>query len=150
MSETSAMTVDDELREWAAGVYPVEAGTELLIRVGLARPGAVWLRRSEHGRVWIDADRLMQASGVFSGGERRIAELAASMLSEEHDVNLSDALTGLDRRLGGLVRGAVAHCMGNRDAWDTAQADADTAEERERALFARLQARTKSGEGHPS
>lgn len=34
----------DQLREWARGMLPLEAATELLIRAGCAQPDRVWMR----------------------------------------------------------------------------------------------------------
>ena len=97
------------LRACARGIYPVEAGIDLLIGHGS------WLDRddftrhittAEHGRPgskaahaaidWTAAATALDTGTLpCSGGERRIFRLAAS-LAAGLPVNLRDALTGLD------------------------------------------------------
>ncbi|GGM14296.1 hypothetical protein [Nakamurella endophytica] len=101
----------DALREWARGLYPLEAATELLIRAcggRFAAPGNPWVHVEDSGRAWIDFDELSQAvtaGGPWSGGERRILALAASFGSD--DGLLNDNLPGLDRDNLALVLAAA-------------------------------------------
>lgn len=112
-------TVHDALRAWAKGLYDREAAVELLIRQGKAiYPGAPWLRTSAttlEGAplVYIDVDELVYEAGAWSGGERRIVDVAASLLSQDHPVNLSDAVSNLDRDHQELVLAAIAHAAGS-------------------------------------
>lgn len=111
--------IEDEVRAWAEGVYSLVAGVELLIRTGKAiREGAPWLVPAGSGRVGVDVDVLVEHSGAWSGAERRIVAIAASLLSAEHEVNLQDALSNLDRKHAALVLAAVAHATGSHEHSD--------------------------------
>lgn len=96
-------TVHDALRAWAKGLYDREAAVELLIRQGKAiYPGAPWLRTSAttlEGApiVSIDVDELVHESGAWSGGERRIVDVAASLLSQDHSPMRSATWTATTR-----------------------------------------------------
>jgi ADP-ribose pyrophosphatase YjhB (NUDIX family) len=110
------------LRAWARGIYPDEAGVELLIG------HAVFLDRADFtsrfisipgdgaGLAVIDwraAIAALDDSLPCSGGENRMLRLAAS-LADGIPVNLRDALTGLDDRGIQLVINAVLHASGHR------------------------------------
>jgi hypothetical protein len=110
--------IGDAVRTWARGIYPTEAGAELLIRHGRTiHERAPWLVEFAPdtdglGRiVGIDTARLLDASGVLSGGERRVVEIAASLI-DGHPVDLSDVMCGLDERSSELVLAALAHAAG--------------------------------------
>jgi len=111
-----------QLRAWARGIYPDEAGVELLIG------HAVFLHRADFtsrfisipgddaGLAVIDwpaAIAALDNSLPCSGGENRMLRLAAS-LAAGIPVNLRDALTGLDGRGIQLVINAVLHASGRR------------------------------------
>jgi hypothetical protein len=103
------MTTDDlttALRACAAGLCPLEAGTQLLISIG------TFLRRPDFTTRFItcgtsggtpmaaidwDAAITAQRAGELpcSGGERRVLELSAS-LAAGIPVSLRDTITGLD------------------------------------------------------
>jgi hypothetical protein len=104
-------THEDQLREWARGLLPLEAATELLIRTGWARPGYAWIRREDDGRAWIDFPAIPERIGSLSGGEQRVLRIAAS-LGADCPIILGDELTGLDRTTTGLVLAAIAHSAG--------------------------------------
>ena len=105
---TTPQDLADRLRTWAKGMYPLEAGTELLIRQGKAiYQGAPWIH-DDGERAWLDVDTLLDESGAWSGGEQRIVHLAASLLGEER-VNLADEVSGLDREALDLLLAAIAH-----------------------------------------
>ena len=110
----------DDLRAWARGDYPTEAAVELLIRHGrFVYDGAPWImRRLGAGGVpagrSIDAASLLSDTAAYSGGERRVAAIAASLL-DRHDVTLSDVLPGLDRPTLDLVLAAFAHAGGSHE-----------------------------------
>ncbi|MGH3408870.1 MAG: hypothetical protein ACRDRJ_41205, partial [Streptosporangiaceae bacterium] len=111
------------LRARARGIYPDEAGVELLIG------HAVFLDREDFaGRFvttpggdglavidWRAAITALDDSLPCSGSENRMLRLAAS-LAAGTPVNLRDALTGLDNRNSQLVIRAVLHASGHRAA----------------------------------
>jgi hypothetical protein len=124
------MTADDltaALRACAAGLYPLEAGTALLIANGtFLHRGDFTSRFIETGISISDGTTLMTAidwdaaiaalhAGELpcSGGERRVLELSAS-LSGGIPVDLRDAVTGLDD--GNIARlvTAILHASGKR------------------------------------
>lgn len=112
--------LDDAVRRWAQGVYPVEAGAELLIRQGKAIfEGAPWLRESGAGRgqrmVSIDTDALRAETARWSGTERRVAGVALSLIGDRYAVNLYEAATGLDPEQLELVLAAISHAAGSHE-----------------------------------
>lgn len=107
-------TTTEAVRAGVKGLYPGEAGVELLIRQGLAiREGAPWIRR-EGDVATIDADDLLKHAGVWSGGEQRVVEIACSLLGGPA-VDLSDVITGIDRPSLTLVLAALAHANGSHE-----------------------------------
>jgi len=121
---TGAITA--ALRACAAGIYPGEAGTELLIRHRgiLHRPdftGFVHTGTSISDgttlMAWIDWDAALSALAdgqlPVSGGERRILQLAASIAAGT-PVRLHDAVPGLDHRNLQLLTTAIRHAAGHR------------------------------------
>ena len=113
------------LRAHAAGLYPDEAGTDLLIR-----HGGILLREDFSGFVhtgtsisdgttllaWIDWDAALSA--LHHGqlplcGEQHILTLAASIAAGTL-VRLRDALPGLDNRNLELLVTAIRHAAGHR------------------------------------
>jgi hypothetical protein len=121
------VTTDDltiALRACAAGLYPLEAGTALLISNGtFLRRDDFTSRFIEHGTssgtpmAAIDWDAAIAALQVgelpCSGGERRILQLSAS-LSGGTPVSLRDAVTGLDDNNTALLVTAIWHAAGKR------------------------------------
>jgi hypothetical protein len=108
------------LRAWARGIYPDEAGVELLIG------HAVFLDRADFASrlITIPGDSLavidwraaiaaLDDSPPCSGSEDRMLRLAAS-LADGTPVNLRDTLTGLDDHGIRLVTKAVLHASGHR------------------------------------
>jgi hypothetical protein len=111
-----------QLRAWARGIYPDEAGVELLIG------HAVFLDRADFtGRFisipgdgaglavidWPAAIAALDDSLPCSGSENRLLRLAAS-LADGTPVNLRDTLTGLDDHNIQLVINAVLHASGHQ------------------------------------
>ena len=117
------------LRACARGIYPLEAGVDLLISHGS------WLGREDfqdqfiHTGIsltdgvtelaemdWQAAISALDARHLpCSGGEERMLRLAAS-LAGGIPVSLRDTLTGIDHRNIGLVITAVLHAWGQRPA----------------------------------
>jgi len=117
--------IHDAVRAWAKGIHPSEAAVELLIHHGKAiYDGAPWLSElypsgAEMPRmVAVDVDALVYEAGAWSGSERRVVAIAASLLSTEHPVTLEDAVTGLDRQNLTLVLAAIAHANGSHQHSD--------------------------------
>ena len=113
--------LDEALRRWAKGIYPSEAGVELLIRQGRAiYEGAPWLIETdwaEVGRermVALDVDQLLDGTGGYSGGESRVIRIAVSLLGGPA-VNLNEDVPGLDRERTALVLAAIAHANGSHE-----------------------------------
>ncbi len=111
------------LRSWAKGMHTTMAATELLIRgfhgrfTGTEQP---WIRRrsSHDGQfrgAWIDFENLPDHVGPLSSGERAYLLLAASIGSEQVNVNLSDEISRLDREQLVLVLAAIAHAAGSHE-----------------------------------
>ena len=121
------MTTDDlttALRNCATGLYPLEAGTELLIS------NCTFLHRDDFTSRFItcgtngstpmaaidwDAAITALANGSLpcSGGERRILQLSAS-LAAGTPVSLRDTVTGLDDNNVARLLAAIRHASGNR------------------------------------
>ena len=115
------------LRACARGIYPLEAGVDLLISHGS------WLDRQDfqdqfiHTGIsitdgvtemaemdWQAAISTLDARHLpCSGGEERMLRLAAS-LADGIPVSLREALTGIDHRNIELVITAVLHAWGQR------------------------------------
>ncbi len=114
-------TINEAVRAWAKGIYPTEAGIELLIRGGKAiYERAPWLTELE--QLWddrprmvaVDVDELLAETGAWSGGEQRVIRIAASLLGGP-PVDLSDAISGIDRDHQVLVLAAIAHAAGSHE-----------------------------------
>lgn len=121
------MDTDDltaALRNCAAGLLPLEAGTELLI------VNATFLRRADfttrficHGTSdgtpmaaidWDAAITALDTGGLpCSGGERRILQLSAS-LAAGTPVSLRDTVTGLDNDNTTRLLTAIRRAAGMR------------------------------------
>jgi hypothetical protein len=119
-------TLHTALRAHAAGIYPLEAGTELLINGPLLRRDDFLDRFIHLGTSIMDGVTLIAAinwpeaitalrSGDLpcSGGEQRMLRIAAS-LADALPVDLGDTLTGLDNHNIKLVTTAVLHASGRR------------------------------------
>src|SRR2546421_10277522 len=74
------------------------------------------------GRVWRHVDleresiyfRKILKDGTFSGGEHRLLEIAASLFSQEHKINLWISLAYLDEDLTSVALAAIAaFCKGS-------------------------------------
>jgi len=108
--------VHEALRRWAKGLYPLEAGVELLVGAfggRFANPGQPWVQQSDDpGWWWIDVEQMNEDNyGALSGGETRLLRIAGSLLGGP-PVDLSRNLAGLDREHLQLVLVAAAHASG--------------------------------------
>lgn len=117
MTTATTPDVHHALRAHAHGIFPDEAGTELLIRAGFADADHPWVRSGPHG-TWIDPIALTERSSGLSGGERRLIAIAISLMTGVA-VDLRDAAVGLDARWLRLALAAIAHAGGHRSAWET-------------------------------
>ncbi len=110
------------LRNCAAGLYPLEAGTELLISNGtFLHRGDFTTRFTTCGTSggtpmaaigWDAAITALAAGGLpCSGVERRILQLAAS-LAAGTPVSLRDTVTGLDDHNTARLLTAIRHATG--------------------------------------
>lgn len=117
-------TIIAALRAHAAGLYPDEAGTELLIGHGGVLPRDDFARFVHTGTsisdgttlmAWIDWDAALSAMHdgqiPLCSGEQRILQLAAS-IAEGFPVSLRDTLPGLDNRNLELLTTAIRHAAG--------------------------------------
>ncbi len=114
-------TINEAVRAWANGIYPTEAGVELLIRDGKSiYEGAPWLAELEAigddrpRMVAVDVDELLAEAGAWSGGEQRLVRIAASLLGGP-PVDLAEEVPGLDRPHQVLVLAAIAHAAGSHE-----------------------------------
>lgn len=111
-----------DLRAWARGSHPAEAGVELLVRSGLGYRADVLEATCEWVDDWPmpDAGRihttLRDQTLLLSGGERRVYAVAAALLVGGH-LDVRDALTGVDRHNAALVLAALSHTTGALTAW---------------------------------
>lgn len=113
-------TIEDAVRAWSRGIYPTEAGVELLIRQGKAiYNGAPWIipleqRSGAPAMASIDVDELLYESGAWSGGEQRVVRIAASLLGGPA-IDLAEEIPGVDRERMALVLAAFAHANGSHE-----------------------------------
>lgn len=112
----TATSTHEGLRVWARGMYPLEAGVELLIRTGLAQPWQPWIKPTDRPDMyWVDVDQLHDDMiGPYSGGQIRLLHIAASLL-DGAPVNLHRDIAGLDRGNLELVLAAIAHAGGSHE-----------------------------------
>jgi hypothetical protein len=105
--------VADELRAWARGLLPLEAAVELLATAcGGRLLAGPWTRQDERGRLWFDVEVAATEKGFLSGGERRVLEIAMSLASADHPVDLSNAVCGIDDDGLDAVLAAITHADG--------------------------------------
>ena len=112
---SSTEEVHAALRTWAKGILTLEAAVEALIAADRGRwvdPGQPWVRRAEPDGWWLDFDLMANELGPLSGGERRYLSLIASIASDDVNVPLGEAVTGLDHVHLRLVLDAIAHAGG--------------------------------------
>jgi hypothetical protein len=121
---TAALTA--ALRACAAGLYPDEAGVELLISHGgfldrrdfagfISTGTSISDGITDMARIDWDAaiSALHDGQLPVCGGERRILQLAASTAAG-FPVSLRDAIPGLDNQNLHLVITAIRHAAGHR------------------------------------
>lgn len=67
---------------------------------------------------WAQATDALDRGELYgSGSERAVLRIAASLGTGTVEVNLADALSGLDRMNSHLVAKAVLHATGRRQDW---------------------------------
>ena len=113
----------EALMRSAKGLLAQEAGVRLLVEHGLwparlAQEGLV-ATATEGGLIyaevrWDEAVEALTTRLVASGGERRVLLVAAS-LAGGVPVDLSDAVSGLDRANLSLVLAALSHANGSHE-----------------------------------
>jgi hypothetical protein len=101
-----------DLRDWARGLLPLTAATELLIRGGWAQTWRPWVLERDGGGWWIDFEAIADHIGALSGGERRFLLLAKSLGAYGELVGLEDTISGLDHDKVNLVLAALAAAAG--------------------------------------
>lgn len=123
----TAPALQTALRACAAGLYPLEAGVDLLIAHAWLLDRSDFSDRFVHHRISItggitDTAKIDWAAAInaldtgelpCSGGERRILRLAASLASGIA-VDLRDAVTSLDHRYIDRLVNAILHATGQR------------------------------------
>lgn len=103
-----------DLRSWARGNYALEAATELLIRAFNGRFAGVdypWIVVDQDKFYQVDFAVITQNIDAYSGGERRLLTVAAS-LGGGGPVDLYDAVE-MDRESLSLFLAAIAHAAGS-------------------------------------
>lgn len=107
-------TLNDRLTAQAEGLYTTEAAALILTRGARgtlpAKLTAAIDDDPSHGYAYIDWDSAVDLAPRFSGGERRLITLAASLAST-HEINAGDTFTGLDDSNANIVLDAIAHCL---------------------------------------
>lgn len=112
MTDDNRVANDTQLREWARGMLPLEAATELLIRAGFAQEWRPWVKYDDdRQRPWIDFGSIPDKIRGMSGGEQRVLMFAAS-LGADVPIVLGDEIPGVDRRYADLMISAVEHAAG--------------------------------------
>jgi hypothetical protein len=123
----TAPALQAALRACAAGLYPLEAGVDLLIAHAWLLDRSDFRDRFVHHGIsitdgitdmaeidWVAAINALDTGELpCSGGERRILRLAASLASGIA-VDLRDAVTGLDHRNIDRLVNAILHASGQR------------------------------------
>ena len=107
-------TLAERLVNSAKGYYPAESAALIITQAirGIL-PDKLAPAINDHpdvGRAFIDWEHAVEISGAFSGGERRIINLAASLASP-HNINAGDVLSGLDDTNARIVLEGLAHCL---------------------------------------
>lgn len=117
MSEATVDEAAAGLREWARGVYPVEAATEALIRGGYAQSWRPWVRPHEDAddSHWIDFEHLLDHVGAMSGGQQRFLAVVSAIGSGSVAVSLYENFSGIDRDRIDLLLAALAHAAGTHE-----------------------------------
>lgn len=108
------MQVQNQLRTWSAGDYPLEAATELLLRGfggRFADTSRGWIMRDRMGRYVVDFASIPAGISSLTEGEQGFLRIASS-LGEGGPVQLSEVLPGMDPRNIMLILAAVAHAAG--------------------------------------
>lgn len=124
MASMDTGIVAERLREWARGVYPVEAGVELLIGHGKAiNDGAPWVL-AEGSQVWVNTELLFAEAGAWSTGFQAAADarggradkyedpgaLLGNVHSELHPLDDSDTQQAANFLVNPRIEGSKPSC----------------------------------------
>lgn len=114
MSDTERRA--EGLRAWAKGMTTLVGAAELLIRCGPPLLTGPWVEYDDgRDRYWFNTETAADSGGWLSGGERRVLDIATSLVDDEKPVALGDAIAGLDRKHLALVLAAIAHAAGSHE-----------------------------------
>ncbi|SJN09906.1 hypothetical protein FM113_07595 [Leucobacter sp. 7(1)] len=103
---------DMGLRHWAETTCE-QAAVELLISFnGGHLLDGPWVRRTDAGSCWFDPEVAAAECGHLSGGQRRVLQVAMSLVSSKHPVDLGDVMTGIDPKAFVLVAQAIGQAYG--------------------------------------
>lgn len=110
------LDIPQMLREWARGLYALEAAVELLIRFNHGRLlGDVWIQHDD-SRCWFCPEEVPMESSGLSCGEHRVLLIAATLADPSLiKVGLGHLVTGRDRDTLDLVLAAIAHAGGSHE-----------------------------------
>lgn len=113
---STATVTADEQRTGLSGRAEVPEGTGMLFTFAGRQERQVWMAgmQTRIDAAWIDVDELLRETGAWSGGERRLVRIAASLLGGPA-VDLSEDVPGLDRQAAALVLAAIAHANGSHE-----------------------------------
>lgn len=105
----------DRLLRHAEGMAMTVAGLTILSQAMdghlLAKLESVISDDAVRGVAWVDWDMALNITAGWSGGERRVIELAASLAGNGTLIDLADALTGLDAPTSLVVAEALGDCL---------------------------------------
>lgn len=111
---TTRDDLHQRLTAQAEGTYPSEAAAIILTRaVRGTLPGKLRAAIDDDpagGYAYVDWEAAVDLARPFSGGERRLIGLAASLASS-HEINAGDTFSSLDDVNATIVLRAIGHCL---------------------------------------
>ncbi|MEU3044036.1 hypothetical protein ABZ700_24420 [Streptomyces diastaticus] len=120
---------DEGLRHWAETTCE-QAAVELLIGFnGGHLLDGPWVRRTDAGGCWFDPEvAAAECGSALSGGQRRVLQVAMSLVSSDHPVDLGDVMTGIDPKAFVLVAQAMGQAYGLAPSFHDMSATRDATE----------------------
>ena len=106
-----------ELHAWAEGLNHHVAAVELLHRAFSGRFATAdqpWIARHAEGWLYVNPEVIREHADVYSGGERRVLSLVASLIDSQ-PLNIVDVVAGVDRDVLALVLAALSHAGAGTD-----------------------------------